>query len=144
MKKGLLIGIVVLWVGWVIVMAIGEATGEPGWVLPALLAGIPLGAWIYFVRMVWKKGTSLFPEETPELAERRLKRLKTFLVVTGASLAAIYGGFVVYALESHYVKGDPISIGIPFFGIMAFIIATIGSLVIFLKGRRKTTKEIPK
>ena len=136
MKKGLLIGIVVLWVGWVIVAVILV----PGFIVPTLLVGILLGAWIYFVRMVWKKGTSLFHEEMkPELAERRLKRLKTFLVVTGASLAAIYGGFVVYALESQYGKGDPVSIVIPFFGIMAFIIATIGSLVIFLIGRRKTT-----
>ena len=140
MKKGLLIGIVVLWVGWVIGAAIGEATGEPGWIVPALLVGILLGAWIYFVRMVWKKGTSLFHEEMkPELAERRLKRLKTFLLVAGISWAAINGGWVAYFLESHYRKGDPVSIGIPFVGIMAFIIATIGSLVVFLRGRRKTS-----
>ena len=136
MKKGLLIGIVVLWVGWVILVAIIE----PGWVLPALLVGILLGAWIYFVRMVWKKGTSLFHEEMkPELAERRLKRLKTFLLVAGTSWAAINGGFVAYGLESQYGKGDAVSIVIPFFGIMVFIIATIGSLVIFLKGRQKPT-----
>ena len=126
----------VLWVEWVILPAILE----PGWVVPTLLVGILLGAWIYFVMMVWKKGTSLFHEEMkPELAERRLKRLKTFLLVAGTSWAAINGGFVVYALEGQYGKGDPVSIVIPFFGIMAFIIATIGSVVIFPIGRRKTT-----
>ena len=141
MKKGLLIGIVVLWVGWVILYAILE----PGWIMPTLVVGILLGAWIYFVRMVWKKGTSLFHEEMkPELAERRLRRLKAFLLVAGTSWAAINGGFVVYGLEGQYGKGDPVSIVIPFLGIMAFIIATIGSLVTFLKGRRKTTKEMPK
>jgi len=140
MKKGLLIGIVILWVGCVIIAAIGEATGEPGWIVPTLVVGILLGAWIYFVRMVWKKGTSLFHEEMkPELAERRLKRLITFLLVAGISWAAINGGFIAYALEGRYVKGDPVSIFISFIGIMAFIIATIGSLVIFLRGRRKTT-----
>ncbi len=141
MKKGLLIGIVVLWVGWVILMAIGEATGEPGWVVPALLAGIPLGAWIYFVRMVWKKGTSLFHEEMkPELAERRLKRLKTFLVVAGTSMAAIFVGFsVLLVIEEQYGIENPVPIVIVSLGIMAFIIATIGSLVTFLIGRRKTT-----
>ena len=91
--------------------------------------------------MVWKKGTSLFHEEMkPELAERRLKRLKTFLLVAGTSWAAINGGFAVrLVLEEQYGKEDAVSIVIAFFGIMAFIIATIGSLVIFLKGRQKTT-----
>ena len=135
MKKGLLIGIVVLWVGWVIVAVILV----PGFIVPTLLVGILLGAWIYFVRMVWKKGTSLFHEEMkPELAERRLKRLKTFLLVAGTSWAAINGGFAVYlVLEEQYGIEDPVSMVIWLLGIMAFIIATIGSLVTFLKGRRK-------
>ena len=135
MKKGLLIGIVVLWVGWVITAAILE----PTWIVPTLLVGILLGAWIYFVRMVWKKGTGLFHEEMkPELAERRLKRLKTFLVVTGTSMAV---GFTVPAvwgvLEQYGIVEDPVSMIIWLLGIIAFIIATIGSLVTFLKGRRK-------
>ena len=40
MKKGVLNGIVVLWVGCVVIAAIGEATGEPGWIVPALVVGI--------------------------------------------------------------------------------------------------------
>ncbi len=133
MKKGLLIGIVVLWVGAVIVVSIPE----PGWFVPMLVEGILLGAWIYFVRMVWKKGTSLFHEEMkPELAERRLKRLKTFLVVTGTSIAV---GIAAPAVFVVLIVQDPVSMVIWVLGIMAFIIATIGSLVTFLKGRRKTT-----
>ena len=130
MKKGLLTGIVVLWVGSVIVVAI---QGDPGWFLPTLLVGIVLGAWIYFVRMVWKKGTSLFHEEMkPELAEMRLKGLKASLVVTGTSLAVIFVGFAVVSVLIRDVFFLP-----AFFGIVAFITATIGSLVTFLKGRRK-------
>ena len=87
--------------------------------------------------MVWKKGTSLFHEEMkPELAERRLKRLKTFLVVTGTSMAV---GIAAPAVFVVLIVEDPVSMVIWFLGIMAFIIATIGSLVTFLKGRRKTT-----
>ena len=94
MKKGLIIGIVVLWVGWVI----AGALVEPGlYIVGPLIVGILLGAWIYFVRMVWKKGTSLFNEEMkPELAERRLKRLEISLVVAGTSLAVSIVGFAVY------------------------------------------------
>ena len=143
MKKGLIIGIVVLWVGWVI----AGALVEPGLcIVGPLIVGTLLGAWIYFVRMVWKKGTSLFHEEMkPELAERRLKRLKIFLVVAGTSLAASIVGFAVYiVLWEQYRIDDSASFSIGLFGIMAFIIAAIGSLVIFLIGRRKTTKEMPK
>lgn len=143
MKKGLLIGIVVLWVGWVIA---GALVAPVLYIVGPLIVGTLLGAWIYFVWMVWKKGTSLFHEEMkPELAERRLKRLKIFLVVAGTSLAASIVGFAVYiVLSEQYRIDDSASFSIGLFGIMAFIIAAIGSLVIFLIGRRKTTKEMPK
>jgi len=140
MKKGLLIGIVVLWVGCVIVATVAS---DKGWVLPTLVVGILLGAWIYFVRIVWKKGTSLFHEEMkPELAERRLKRLKTFLLVAGTSWAAIFIGYpagpLCFVLSEQYgIIEDPVSMGIWLLGMMAFIIATIGGLVVFLRGRRK-------
>ena len=137
MKKGLLIAIVVLWIGWVIAAALVV----PGlYIVAPLIVGILLGAWIYFVRMVWKKGTSLFNEEMkPELAERRLKRLKIFLVVAGTSLAASIVGFAVYiVLLEQYRIDDSISFSIGLFGILAFIIAVIGSLVTFLRGRRKS------
>jgi len=138
MKKGLIIGIVVLWVGWVIA---GALVAPALYIVGPLIVGTLLGAWIYFVRMVWKKGTSLFNEEMkPELAERRLKRLKIFLVVAGTSLAGSIVGFAVYiVLWEQYGIDDSVSFAIGLFGIMAFIIAAIGSLVIFLIGRRKTT-----
>ena len=83
MKKGLLIAIVVLWIGWVIAAAIVV----PGlYIVGQLGVGTVMWAWIYFVRMVWKKGTSLFHKEMkPELAERRLKRLKKITLLNPLS-----------------------------------------------------------
>ena len=137
MKKGLIIGIVLLWVGWVIAAIIVV----PGlYIVAPLIVGILLGAWIYYVRMVWKKANSLFNEEMkPELAERHLKRLKIFLMVAGTLLAASIVGFAVYiVLLEQYRIDDSISFSIGIYGIMAFIIAVIGSLVTFLRGRRKS------
>jgi len=143
MKKGLLIGIVVLWIGWVIAAAI---VAPVLYIVAPLVVGALGGAWIYFVRMVWKKGTSLFHEEMkPESAERRLKRLQTFLLVAGISLAVSIVGFAVYVvLLEQYRIDDSASFSIGLFGIMVFIIATISGLVIFLIGRRKQAKELPK
>jgi hypothetical protein len=49
MKKGLIIGIVVLWVGWVIA---GALVAPALYIVGPLIVGTLLGAWIYFVRMV--------------------------------------------------------------------------------------------
>ena len=136
MYKKLIIGIVVLWVGWVIAAVLVV----PGlYIVAPLIVGILLGAWLYFVRMVWKKGSGLLSEEMkPELAERHLKKLKIFLVVAGTLLAASIVGFAVYiVLLEQYRIDDSVSFSIGLFGIVAFIIAVIGSLVTFLRGRRK-------
>ena len=112
----------------------------------AILALFPLSlaVWIYLVWMVWKKKTNIFHDQMePKSAERRLKRLKTFLLVGGISHAMYWvtvlplrvaiavmfnqpeeGGLVV-----HFIAG---------FFVILFIIGTTGGLVIFLKGRRET------
>jgi hypothetical protein len=141
MKKGMLIGIVVivvLWVGLLIAVTIEE----PTFIVGTLIEGILVGAWIYLIMVVWKKETSLFHAEMkPELAERRLKSLKTWLVVTGISLAVVHGGWFEGFLESYYLgTSDPVAPFIAIFlGIPAFIAGSIGSLVVFLRGRRKPT-----
>jgi len=102
---------------------------------------IPLAVWIYLVWMVRKKKISLFHDQMePKLAERRLKRLKTFLLVAGISLAVCIVGVVVHnAIYGLSGVEEPIFFTIGLCGLWAFFIATIGGLVIFLKGRRKTT-----
>ena len=75
----------------------------------------------------------------PKLAERRLKRLKVFLLVAGISFAVFIVGVILHnALFGLSEIEKPVSMGIGFFGLIAFVIATIGGLVIFLKGQRKT------
>ncbi len=99
-----------------------------------------VGAWIYLVWMVRKKKTKIFHDQMePKLAERRLKRLKTLLLVAGISLAVVVGDILQIAIFRPPDYEGTVSIVIAWLGFMAFIIAAIGGLVIFLKGRQKTT-----
>ncbi len=106
-----------------------------------LTIAILMGVWIYLVWMVRKKKTNIFHDQMePKLAERRLKRLKTFLLVAGISLAVGIVGVIVHnALYGLSEIEEPVSFIIAISALWVFIIATIGGLVIFLKGRRKTT-----
>jgi len=137
MNKKLLIGIIVVIVGLVIATAILTNPVRAMTVIEVALVGV----WIYLVWMVRKKKTKIFHDQMePKLAERRLKRLKTFLLVAGISLAVGIVGVILHnALYGLFEIEELVSMGMGFFGLIAFVIATIGGLVIFLKGRRKTT-----
>ena len=137
MNRKLLIGINVVIIGLVIAAAIYN----PLWI-PMLLVGVaPIVVWIYLVWMVRKEKTKIFHDHVePELAERRLRRLKIFLRVGGVSfvvgIVGVVGHNVVSALLE---KEEPVFFTIGLVGLFVFFIATIGGLVVFLKGRRKTT-----
>ena len=138
MNKKLLIAINVIIIGLVIAAAIYK----PRWI-PMLLVGVaPIVVWIDLVWMVRKEKTKIFHEQMePALAERRLRRLKIFLRVGGISfvvgiISAIGHNVVAALLE----KEEPVFFTIALVGLFAFFTATIGSLVIFLIGRRKPTK----
>ncbi len=137
MKKGLLIGIVVLWVGLVIAAAI---LGNLVWAMNIIEVAL-VGVWIYLVWIVRKKKANLFHDQVePEIAERRLKKLKAFLLVAGISLAVGIVGVVVHnAIYGLSGVEEPVFFVIALVGLWAFLVATIGGLVIFFKGRRKTT-----
>ena len=125
MKKKLLIGIIVVF---------GIAV--------AIQLIVPiLAVWIYLVWMIWKKKTSLFHDQMePELAERQYKKLRKFILVAGISFAVgIVGAIVHNALYGLSEMEEPVSFFIALAALWVFIIATIVSLVIFLKGRRATT-----
>ncbi len=134
MNKKLLIGIIVV---FVIATAI---LGNPMWAMNLIEVTL-VGVWIYLVWMVRKKKTNIFHEQMePKLAERRLKRLKTFLLVAGISLAVGIVGVIMHnAIYGLSEIEEPVSFVIALVGLYAFIIATTGGLVIFLKGRRETT-----
>ena len=98
-------------------------------VIPAILMWV----WIYLVFMVWKKKTNIFHDQMePKLAERRYKMLKAFLLVAGISFAVFFVCLALYKTE------EPVYLYIGSVGISVGIIATVGGLVIFLKGRRET------
>ena len=144
MNKKLLIGIIVV---FVIAAAIsGVILRNPLYLVNLLTICLPLGVWIYLVWMVRKKKANLFDDQVePKLAERRYKMLKVFLLVAGISLAVgIVGGILHNALYGLSETEEPVSFVIALVALWAFFIATIGGLVIFLRGRRKQHKGIPK
>ncbi len=101
-----------------------------------------IAVWIYLVWMVRKKKTNIFHDQMePKLAERRYKRLKTFLLAGGISFAVYIVGVILHGVLGALleVEEELVSFFIGVVGLWAFIIATIGGLVIFLKGRRKPT-----
>ena len=142
MNKKLLIGIIVVIVGLVIATAILMNIPWATTIIEVALVGV----WTYLVWMVQKKKMNLFDDQVePKLAEKRYKRLKTFLLVGGISLVVGIIGFighnVIYGL---FEIEEPVFFSIAILGIGVFYISTIGGLVIFLKGRREQHKEIPK
>jgi hypothetical protein len=103
--------------------------------LPALVA------WICLVWIVWRRKTNIFHDQMePELAKGHLKRMKTFLLVAGISLAGgivgVVGHNAVYGLTE---IEEPVFFSIAIAALWVFIMATIGGLEIFFKGRQKPT-----
>ena len=101
---------------------------------------IPLAVWIYLVWMVRKKKTKVFHDQMePKLAERRLKRLKTFLLVGGMSFAMFWLNILLtMAIFGPTEDEGGVGFYIGFFSAVLWIIATIGSLIIFITGRQRT------
>ena len=139
MSRRLLIGIIsiiVIGVGLVIAGAIIKTA------FITLGIGVAvIGGWIYLAWMAWKKKTQLFHEQMePKIAERRLKTLKTFLLVAGISLAVgIFGVILHNVLYGINETEEPVSFFIGILGLFGFVMATSGGLVIFLRGRQKPT-----
>jgi len=132
MNRKLLIRIIVVFV-------IAAAIWAPALFLPLFLA-----VWIYLVWMVWKKKTKIFHDQMePKLAERRLKKLKAFLRVAGIGFAMFWAAFILQGVLMKIFgqpeEEGPVVFFIALFSAGVFNIATIGGLIIFLKGRRETT-----
>ena len=107
-----------------------------------LIAVFLIVGWVYLVWMVRKKKINLFDDQMePELVERRYKMLKIFLLVGGISLPVAIGGVVMHNVQ-YALTGieESLFFIIALVGIYAFNIATIGGLVIALKGRQKQVR----
>ncbi len=103
--------------------------------------GALLGVWIYLAWLVRKRKANVFHDQMePKLAERRLRMLRAFLRVAGISLAVGIVGVVLHNLLSALLETEEaVSFGIALVGLFVFVIAAIGSLVVFIRGRRKPT-----
>ena len=102
-----------------------------------------IGIWTYLVYMVRKKRAALFSDQMePKEAERRFKMLKAFLLVAGISLAVGIVGAILYNVLYGLLEiEEAVSFGISIAGLFVYFIATIGSLIIYLSGRRKRTQR---
>jgi cytochrome c biogenesis factor len=138
MNKKLLIGIIVIIVVGV-GLVIAGAIIKPAFITLGLVVAL-IGVWIYLGYMVQKKKANLFDVQVePRIAERLIKMLKIFLLVAGISLVVGIVGAILYnVLYGIKEIEEPVSFFVGVLGLFGFVIATIGGLVIFLKGRRKT------
>ena len=94
-----------------------------------LILGVLLAVWIYLVYLliaVRKKKT--------DIAERRYKMLKTFLLVATISFPVGIVGAILDITRLFGIRESVIDI-IVLSALGVFGIATIGSLVLFFKGR---------
>jgi hypothetical protein len=88
--------------------------------------------WGCLIWMIWKKKA--------ELAEKHLKRLKALLLGAGISfVVAIVSVIMHNALYAMNEVEEHTWFLVAIVALYVFSAATIGGLVIFLKGRRKTT-----
>ena len=130
MKRKILIGVVVV---------IGIAVAF--FMIP-LTTGALIVAWIYLAWMVWKKKTQIFHDQMePRIAERHLQWLKASLLVAGISLAVFVGMSLYLGIFGLPEWPEAVGFFIGAISIWMFIVATIGGLAIFLKGRRKETRR---
>jgi hypothetical protein len=132
MKRKLYIGLIIL----LAAIVIATAVTRPLWV------GIPLIAvWIFLVWAVRKKKDKIFAVQVePEVAGRRLKRLKVILMVAGIALAVGIVGVVLHNVIYGLTENEEVvSFSIGFLGLVVFVVSTIYCLVVFLIGRLNPT-----
>jgi hypothetical protein len=131
MKRKLQIGLIVL-----LVIA-------ASFFLIMLTAGAAIAVWIYLAWMVWKKKTRIFHEQMePELAKRRLKMLKTSLLVAAISVVGVIVGIVMHnVMYAATGAEEAVFFWIALSTIWLFTLATGSSLAIYLKGRQKPTQR---
>ncbi len=137
MNKILLIGIIVVMVVFLIA-AMTRGIIRP--VESIIWFWIPLAFWIFLVVVVWKKKTEIFHNQMePKSTERRLKRLKTFLLVAGMSFAMFWLNILLgIAIFGPTEEEGVVGFIIGFICAVLFVIAAIGFMVILIKGPRKT------
>jgi hypothetical protein len=139
MNKKLLIGIIVVIVVMVVFLIAALTRGIIHAVESVIWFWIPLAFWIFLVWIIWKKKIKIFHDQMePELTERRLKRVKTFLMVSGMSFAMFWLNILLgIAIFGPTEEEGPVAFFIGLFFAVLFVIAAIGGMVTLIKGQRK-------
>ena len=100
-----------------------------------LVSGFLLAVWIFLIYL-----TIMVRKKKTDTDERRYKMLKTFLLVAVISLPVFIVGIrVSIGLYYGYEPASFVIGVVAFVAFGVFVLANIGSLVIFLMGRRKPT-----
>ncbi len=118
-----------------VIVVFGIAVATLLLIAPLALAALVI--WIYLVWSVWKKKTNIFQDQMEQrLAEKRYRMLRVLLLVAGVSLALGAVGVIVHnALYGLSEIEEPASFFTGFLSLWMFTMATIGGLVVFVKGR---------
>jgi len=95
-----------------------------------------LGGLFLSVGLVYMLSYLFYEQAAPKLDEKRLKMLRTFLLVAGISLGAFIISVVLHnALSGLFGVEEPVFFSIAvFISPLAFAVGIIGSLAIFIKG----------
>ena len=144
MNKILLIGIIVVIVVMVVflIAAMTRGTIHPAESIVWFL--MPLAFWIFLVWIVWKKKIKIFQDQMePKLIERRLKWVKTFLMLGGMLFAMFWLNILLGIVIFGPTEGS-VGFIIGFISAVLFVIAAIVGVVILIKGQRKQDEGIPK
>ena len=71
---------------------------------PMVMGVLAIATWIYLIVMVRKKKTNIFHDQMePGLAERRLKRLKAFLIIAVILCLVSIAGIIVHNVRHDFV-----------------------------------------
>jgi len=99
---------------------------------------LALGFWIYFGVMVWKRKTVFGDIMDPELAEKRMKKMKIFMIAAAISFPVAIAGIIMHNVSSS-LSGteEALYFLIGIISLYLFIIASGGGLVLFIRGRQK-------
>lgn len=105
---------------------------------PAAMGILAIVFWIYLGVIVWKRKQIFHEKINPGLAQKLLKWLKAILILAGISFLVSMVSIIVHNIGSSLSESEKslyFIIGIT--ALYVFILASVGGLFIFIKGRQK-------
>jgi phosphate/sulfate permease len=108
---------------------------------PLMSLVLAVGVWMYLVMMVRKHKDSVLNDQMePTITEWHLRRLRTLLIVAAFSFLVFSVAAIVHNV-SHDLSEieNTVSFLIALVALWVSVMATAAGMVLFLKGRRRTT-----